>query len=38
MAPLWLMGKFFEGVELEDRWKGVEKGGWPPAVSTYLGI
>jgi hypothetical protein len=22
------MGKFFEGVE--DRWKGVEKGGWPP--------
>jgi hypothetical protein len=24
MAPLWLMGKFFEG--LEDRWKG----GWPP--------
>jgi hypothetical protein len=22
MAPLWLMGKFFEG--LEDRWKG----GW----------
>jgi hypothetical protein len=22
--PLWLVGKFFEG--LEDRWKG----GWPP--------
>jgi hypothetical protein len=26
--PLWLMGKFFEG--LEDRWKDRWKGGWPP--------
>jgi hypothetical protein len=28
MAPLWLRGKFFEG--LQDRWEGRWKGGWPP--------
>jgi hypothetical protein len=30
MAPLWVMGKFFEG--LEDRWKG----GWAEKVSKKV--